>query len=45
MTPRTCFRNSCWDVHSFSSSIISLIRHRLFVTRFGTPVSTVPTIT
>ena len=38
-------RNSAWDVHSFSSSINSLIRHRLLVTRFGTPESTVPTKT
>lgn len=41
----TCLRNSAWDVHSFSSSINSLMRHRLLVIRFGTPESTVPTIT
>src|SRR4051794_26216443 len=41
----TCLRNSAWDVHSFSSSTNSPIRHRLLVTRLGTPESTVPTIT
>ncbi|CAM5611548.1 hypothetical protein SFUMM280S_01718 [Streptomyces fumanus] len=44
-TSRTCLRKSWWEVHSFSSSISSPIRHRLFVTRLGTPESTVPTIT
>ncbi len=41
----TCLRNSACEVHSFSSSINSLMRHRLLVSRFGTPESTVPTIT
>ena len=45
MTVLTCLRKRACEVHSRSSSINSLIRHRLLVTRFGIPVSTVPTIT
>jgi hypothetical protein len=44
-TAFTCLRKSACEDHCFSSSISSLIRQRLFVTRLGTPESTVPTMT
>lgn len=44
-TVSTCLRNSACEDQSFSSSISSLIVQRLVVSRFGTPVSTAPTMT